>query len=322
MGITLKYALAEGWEQPSEKGYPKRQVSDVAVDSRDRVYLYTREGNEIVVFDRDGRYVKTWGHGKFLGRAHGIFVGPDDSVYCVNDLEQTIRKFTPDGELLMTIGTPGVCSDTGYDRTLQGQDAKNASIKRSAPPFNRPTRLAVAPDGKLYVTDGYGNARVHRFSAEGKLEKSWGNPGSGPGEFMVPHGIGIASDGRVVVADRDNDRIQIFTRDGEFLEEWANLSRPTSLFIRSGLVYITETGWAFDPEAPPPPPGNRDMPMLVSVLDEKGDVVARWDYEVPPHGISADSRGDIYVASNNRRGRVDGGATPKNYSLLKFALQP
>src|SRR6185503_12745438 len=161
MTTGLRYALVQGWEQPSEKGYPKRSVSDVAVDSRDRIYLYTRDENEIAVFDRDGNYVTAWGRGQFRGRAHGITVGPDDSVYCVNDLEHTIRKFTPAGELLMTIGTVGVCSDTGYDRTLQGQDAKNASIKRSAPPFNRPTRIAVTPSGELYVSDGYGNARVH-----------------------------------------------------------------------------------------------------------------------------------------------------------------
>ena len=119
MTTGLRYALVEGWERPSEKGYPKRSVSDVAVDSRDRVYLYTRDENEIAVFDRDGNYVTAWGRGQFRGRAHGITVGPDDSVYCVNDLEHTIRKFTPSGELLMTIGTVGVCSDTGYDRTVQ-----------------------------------------------------------------------------------------------------------------------------------------------------------------------------------------------------------
>src|SRR4051812_37411891 len=101
----------------------------------------------------------------------------------------------------MTIGTPGLASDTGYDRSVKGQHAKNATIKKSGPPFNRPTRLAVAPNGDLYVSDGYGNARVHRFSGEGRLLKSWGDPGAGAGQFMVAHGIGLDADGRVLVAD-------------------------------------------------------------------------------------------------------------------------
>lgn len=323
MTTRLRYVLAEGWERPPEKEHKPRSVADVAVNSRDRVYLFTRDDNRVDVYERDGTFVTSWGDGRFRGRAHGITIGPDDSVYCVNDLDHTVRKFTPAGELLMTLGTAGVCSDTGYDRTRKTQDAKNASIARSAPPFNRPTRVAVTPGGELYVSDGYGNARVHRFSPDGRLIQSWGDPGARPGQFVVPHGVAIASDGRVVVADRDNDRIQIFTPDGKYLEQWQGLSRPTSLFIRSGLVYVTETGWAYDPEAVPT--GVDDLPLRVTVFDERGNVAARWEYDVPPHGICADSRGDIYVASNNRRRRTASprqGATPVDYSLQKFALQP
>src|SRR5262245_57835217 len=149
MTTRLRYVLMEGWERSPQKTSRPRQVADVAVDSRDRIYLFTRDDNRVIVCERDGTFVTAWGEGRFRGRAHGITVGPDDSVYCINDLDHTVRKFTPGGELLMTIGAPGVCSDTGYDRTRKGQEAKNASIVRSAPPFNRPTRLAVAPGGDL-----------------------------------------------------------------------------------------------------------------------------------------------------------------------------
>lgn len=346
MATGLRYALAEGWEQLPKKGYKHRSVADVAVDSRDRVYLFTRDDNRVIVYERNGTFVTAWGDGRFRGRAHGITIGPDDSVYCVNDLDHTVRKFTPGGELLMTLGTVDMPSDTGYDRSKKTQAEKNASIARSGPPFNRPTKVAVAASGELYVSDGYGNARVHRFTADGRLMQSCGEPGTGPGQFMVPHGIAVAADGRVLVADRDNDRIQIFTRDGEYLQEWTGLSRPTSLFIdRTGLLYVTEVGWAFDPDAAPPG-GVDDMPLRVSVLDEKGSVVARWESAeggdlgkfVPPHGICVDSHGDLYLASNNRRGphgdlasNNRGGRTapasardsviPVDYSLQKFVRE-
>jgi sugar lactone lactonase YvrE len=324
----LKYALVNGWEQcPPE--YRHRSVSDVAVDSRDRIYLFTRDDNRVIVYERDGTFVTAWGDGRFRGRAHGIAVGPDDSVYCINDLDHTVRKFTPGGELLMTLGTAGVPSDTGYDKTRKTQYEKNASVTRAGPPFNRPTRIAFAANGDMYVADGYGNTRVHRFAADGTLLQSWGAPGTGPGQFQVPHGIAVAADGRVLVADRENDRIQIFTPDGEYLNEWGGLSRPTNVFIdRSGLAYVSETGWAFDPAAEP----DDKMPLRVSVFDGDGNLVARWQSAddgalgpfAPPHGLCVDSRGDLYLASNNRRERATRavGAVQVDYSLQKFARMP
>src|SRR5439155_15039166 len=110
---------------------------------------------------------------------------------------------------------------SGYDGTLE-------SIIRGGPPFNRPTNLAVAPSGDVYVSDGYGNCRVHRYAADGKLIGSWGEPGSGPGQFILPHSVWVAADGRVLVADRENDRIQVFSPSGEYLTEWGAL-RPTDV---------------------------------------------------------------------------------------------
>ena len=314
----LRYALAEGWEQ-LPNGYKHQRVCDVAVDSRDRVYLYIRDDQQVMVYERDGTFVTAWGSGRFPGRAHGIAIGPDDSVYCVNDGDHTVRKFTPGGELLMTLGTSGAPSDTGYDRNRKTQADKNASITRGGPPFNRPTKAAVAPSGELYVSAGYGNARVHRFSADGRLMQSWGEPGTGAGQFMVPHGIAVAADGRVLVADRENNRIQIFTPDGEYLNEWTDLSRPTSLYNdRSGLVYVTEVGWEFDPGGD----FDAELPLRVSVLDEKGNFIARWESVdggglgdfTAPHGICVDSHGDLYLASNNGWRRTDSSSSWWTYS--------
>ena len=146
--------------------------------------------------------------------------------------------------LLMTLGTPGVPSDTGYDGKV------TSSITRLGPPFNRPTKAAIGPNGDIFVSDGYGNARIHRFSSAGELIESWGELGSGPGQFNVPHGVWVADD-RVFVADRENDRVQIFSLAGELLEIWDHVQRPTDIYVDTqGLVYISSLWW---------PAGSTDM---------------------------------------------------------------
>lgn len=132
----------------------------------------------------------------------------------------------------MTLGTPGSPSDTGYDGF--GQD----TVVRAAGPFNNPTKLVVSPDGDLYITDGYGNARVHRFSSNGEWISSWGQPGSGPGQFRLPHGLCIDRKRRVLVADREYDRIQLFGFDGSYLGVWEH-QRPNGLCAgEDGLIYV------------------------------------------------------------------------------------
>ncbi len=329
----LRYRLVEGWEQ-LPKGYKHRSVPGVAVDSRDRVYLLSRIDPRVIVYERDGSFVTSWGEGRFPGRAHGITIGPDDSVYCVDDGDHTVHKFTPGGELLMTLGTSGVASDTGYDITRKSSYDKLMSITHGGPPFNRPTKVAVAPNGELYVSDGYGNARVHRFSSNGKLIQSWGEPGIGPGQFNTPHSICVAADGRVLVADRQNDRIQIFSPDGKYLGQWTDLLRPAALDIdRAGLVYVAEIGW--NREARSVVYGVRELPARISVLDSNGSVVARWEPAdggalgnfTQPHGICVDSHGDLYLSSNNPDGcpyssvAHGGKILPDYYTFQKFARE-
>jgi DNA-binding beta-propeller fold protein YncE len=300
MKESPRYAAVDGWEQ-LPKGFVHSDVPDVAVDARDRVYLITRKEARVIVYERDGTFVTSWGQGVLTERAHGITVGPDGSVWCVDDADQTVRKFTPEGKLLMTIGTSGVASDTGYVDSKKPLYDRLLSIKYGGPPFNRPTAVAIAPSGELYVSDGYGNARVHRFTADGRLIQSWGEPGTGPGQFNLPHSVRVTADGRVLVADRQNDRIQVFSLDGKFLEQWTDMQRPAGLFIdRAGFIYVAELPWSLDQRSFVN--GVRELPPRISVLDTNGGIEARWSNPpggswllFAPHGICADSRGDIYV---------------------------
>ncbi|HTG10722.1 MAG TPA: hypothetical protein VK746_07995, partial [Candidatus Eisenbacteria bacterium] len=183
---ALTYQVVEGWEQ-LPKGYEHRDVAGVAVDAEDRVFLICRGDHPIMVYDHKGTFLSSWGEGQFTYRTHGITIGPDGSVYCTDDGNHTVRKFTPQGKLLLTLGTMNKPSDTGYD----GKDTMTVSHPGGV--FNRPTNLAVGPKGDLYVSDGYGNCRVHQFSPSGELRRSWGVPGKGPGQFILPHGIAAAA---------------------------------------------------------------------------------------------------------------------------------
>jgi sugar lactone lactonase YvrE len=259
----------------------------------------------------------------FSMRTHGITIGPDDSVYCVDDAGHSVRKFTRDGRLLMTIGSAGTPSDSGYD------GANVASIKRGAPPFNRPTNLAVAPNGDLYVSDGYGNARVHRFSADGALITSWGEPGTGRGQFMLPHGIAVDRDGRVLVCDRESDRIQIFDADGRYLDEITDVQRPTHIVLTRDLLYVSELVWRKGMRSFRTGQITRDLPSRVSVLDAHGRVVARIGGADPcapgsfcaAHGLAVDANGDLYVAEVTRTIGVSTGLVPADcHTFQKLRL--
>jgi len=321
MPTAPKFVVAEGWEKLPQ-GYTHKDVDGVAVDSKDNVYLMTRMDARVLVYDRDGKFVRSWGEKVFTPRTHGIAIGPDDMVYTVDDGDHTVRKFTPEGTQVMMIGTPGKASDTGYDgKTI-------ASIRRGGPPFNRPTDVAVAPNGELYVCDGYGNARVHRFAADGTLIRSWGEPGSGPGQFNLPHGIGISPDDRVFVADRENDRIQIYSRDGQIMDIWTHVQRPTDVaFDRDGRVYVSELWWRVGQSSFTNGTVKYDLPGGVRVLDLQGNLLLHWcsaDREAPgnfvaPHTLCVDSRGDLYVGEVTWTFAVSRGVAREGaHSLQKF----
>lgn len=305
----MNYRPVEGWGRLPE-GWSFVEATSVAVDASDHVWVFNRGAHPVIVFDREGRLLRSWGEGQ-IRRAHGITIGPDGSVWLTDDLHHTVRQFTLEGRLLLTIGDPDQPS------TLQGGQ-----------PFNRPTHVALCPrSGNLYVSDGYGNSRVHKYDPRGRLLLSWGEPGTDPGCFNVPHNIATDADGRVYVADRENHRVQIFDGTGQYLGQWTNLHRPCGLFAdrRQGDVfYIGELGSDLPVNASVPNLGNR-----VSILSCKGELIGRigdrFEGEGPgqfvaPHGVATDSRGDLYVAevSFTRRGSKE--TPPREIrSLQKFA---
>lgn len=296
----LEYEVVQGWERLPE-GWSFTEVVGVGVDSRDRVYVFCRGAHPLIVFDKEGRFLDAWGEGRFV-RSHGIFVTRDDRVFLVDDVGHTVYRFSTDGRLELTIGD-GRPSDTGY---APGR----APVRRAAGPFNTVTNVAVAPDGEIYAADGYGNARVHRFAPDGTLRQSWGEPGRGPGQFNLPHGIAIDSGGQVYVADRENSRVQLFSRTGDFRGAWEWPNRPCDVFVDAqDRVYVAELGFVFGNDPVPhldlmrtPPPGHSPI-ARVSIATPDGEIVARIGGEDPilpgnflaPHGLWADSRGDLYV---------------------------
>jgi DNA-binding beta-propeller fold protein YncE len=300
-----QYELVDDWAK-LPKGWSFLDVGGIAIDKEDRVYVLNRSDNPVIVLDRDGSLVHSWGKG-FFKRAHGSCLGPDNSIYCTGDRNHIVAKFTHDGQLLMTLGNAGQATDTGYVRTFDYWESLTR-IVRGAPPFNRPTGVSVSPKGEIYVADGYGNARIHKFSADGKLLLSWGEPGGEPGQFRLPHSVRVDKRGRVWVVDRENHRIQIFEPNGKFLKQWTNLVRPTDLFIdNDDIVYVSE------------------LSMRVSIFTNDGKLLARWGNPgvkkeealfLAPHAIAIDSHGDIYVGDVSMTAmQVDRGAR----TIQKFA---
>ena len=301
------------------------EVTAAATDSRDRVYVFNRGPRPVLIFDRTGTFLNAWDEPTFA-RPHGIFIGPDDCVYCTDDLDHTVRKFTPEGKLLLTLGTSGKPSNTG------ATSVDFRTIQKAGAPFHFPTNLALSPEGEMYVTDGYGNARVHKFSVEGQLLCSWGEPGSGPGQFQVPHGIAVDQHGTVYVADRENSRIQLFTPGGKYVAEWKDVIRPCQVFIDSiGNVYVAELGfragmWPGTTAPTPDAPGGR-----LSIFEPNGKLLARWGGgENPcspgdffaPHSIWVDSHGDLYVGEVVMSAGGNRGLVPDTcHSLQKFVRQ-
>ncbi len=266
-------------------GMTLHETPGVAVDAEDRVYLLTRNtDNPVVVLERDGTFVRTFGQGVFTARAHAVRIASDGLVYAADDGSHTITKWTREGELLMTVGTPG-----------------QSSARFSGLPFNRPTDVAVSPvDGSLYVSDGYGNARIHKYTAQGELLFSWGEPGIGSGQFMVPHNIAFNPAGDLLyIADREALRVQVFDTTGRHVRTWHDIHRPCGLAVGpDGNVYVGEqrTGTFME--------GALDLGHAVSVFSPDGELLARVGaaeegegpgHFIAPHSVAVDSTGSVYV---------------------------
>ena len=268
---SYTYEVEENWAT-LPTGWTFGGVSAVATDSQDRVYAFQRKDPPILIFDKDGTFLSSWGTSTFAD-PHGINI-VNDVIYVTDRNDHVALKFTLDGRPLMVVGTRGQASDTGATKDIE-------LPPRSAGPFNKPTEMMVAPSGDLYVTDGYRNSRVHRFSSQGALIDSWGQPGKeAPGEFHLPHSLWVDRQSQVYVCDRENSRIQVFTAAGKFLSQWRDIHKPTDIYFdATEIAYVSE------------------QRPSISVLEKTGKVLARFETAASGHGLWVDSTGNIYLAS-------------------------
>ncbi|MCW2542253.1 MAG: hypothetical protein JWN95_3978 [Frankiales bacterium] len=291
---SLQYELVENWEQ-LPAGWSHPDVAGVCTDSSDNVYLYCRGDHPVIIYDRDGKFIDSWGEGQFSYRTHGMFMTQGDQIFLVDDGGNSVSRHALDGSLLQQIGPKGVLSDTGF---------ADGKVAHAAGPYNGPTNIAIAPSGDMYVSDGYRNARMHRFNDGGDLLQSWGTPGTGPGEFHIPHSTWVHTDGRVFVADRENDRLQIFSPTGEYLTEWTDVRRPQDIYMdAAGLVYVGELSYAAGSVSKRYGAATEHLPGRISIFDPEGNLLLRWEdpepgkpgYFFAPHAIWVDSQGSIYL---------------------------
>jgi sugar lactone lactonase YvrE len=243
----------------------------------------------VLEFEASGKLLRSWGAKVFVF-PHGIWIEKDGSIWITdgqgaNDKGHQVFKFSPEGQVLMTLGKAGVAGD--------GPDT-----------FNQPNAVAVAPNGDIFVSDGHsparGNARVIKFSKDGKFIKQWGGHGSAPGQFEVPHCLAFDSKGRLFVGDRANNRVQIFDQDGKFLDQWTQFGRPSGIFIdRNDNMYVTDSESA-DKDGYGHNPGWQRGMRIGSAKD--GSVTAFIPDPAPggatsfSEGVAADSHGTIYGA--------------------------
>ncbi len=254
-------------------------MAAVTVDSQDRVYGFNRGSRGVIVFDKNGTRVSDWGETDFAF-PHAIYADRQDNIWIVDRNGGQVLKFTSKGEPLLSLGKKGYRSDTGADNSVFSS-AGYREVTHPGGPFNMPAGIAVGPSGEIFVADGYANCQVHKFTPGGEHLMSWGQPGSGPGQFMLPHGVWIDSRDRVLVADRENDRIQAFSQKGDFLEQWpVELEGPAVVYVDDDdIVYVAEHNGGF-----------------FSILTLDGETLARWggpEYR-SCHGAAVDSEGSIY----------------------------
>ncbi len=300
-----KYEAVAGWAKIPH-GIWLREATAVAVDSEDRVYVFNRGNVPMLVFDADGNLIDSWGNetphegvttitdpygtkrkvwdGVQYVWPHSVRVDPNDDLWLVDVHTHTMTKTTRSGDEIMHIGSG------------------EAAVKQSGEPFNRPTDVAISPStGDIFISDGYGNSRVHRYDAEGNHLLSWGEPGADDGQFSLPHNISMVDDDHVIVCDRENHRVQVFTIDGEFVRTW-HVHHAVAVTRGRGeddALYVAEQG---------PPPVQFGVPNLghrVSIYMPEGELITRLGAPLPgespdqflwPHSIATDSRGDVYVA--------------------------
>src|SRR5688572_12458924 len=240
-------------------------VSAVEIDSKGRVYVLHRGEPPLLQFDKSGKYLKGWGEGTFKV-AHGLRVDKDDNVWTTDNALHVVRRFSPEGKLLLTLGEEG-----------KGGDGPKH--------FRSPDDLVFNSAGEMYIADA-GNGRIVHLKKDGSFIRQWGKKGSGPSEFAAAHGIAIGRDGRVFVADRGNNRIQVFAPDGKFVAEWKGFGNPFGALVVGNELLVSD--------------GDANTISHLSLRD--GKMVKQWgnaDLLKLPHLMAIAPDSTFYVAEVN-----------------------
>jgi sugar lactone lactonase YvrE len=284
--LPSPYREVENWAQ-LPAGVQWGHVINVLPDAHGNIWIFHRTDPAILELDSSGKFIQGFGMGMFV-EAHGLAIDPDGNIWTTDQKTkdgkgQQAIKFSPDGKVLMKLGKAGV-TGTGPDT------------------FNNPSSVVVAPNGDIFIGDGHGedtNARVVKFSKDGKFIKAWGKKGTGPGEFDQLHSMAMDSKGRIYVADRGNSRIQIFDQDGKFIDQWKQFGRPSGIFISKDDTLYSVDSSSSDKNNP-------GVKRGIRIGSAKDGVVKYFipDTSTNPkvalaEGVSADAKGDIYSAGQS-----------------------
>jgi sugar lactone lactonase YvrE len=285
VNLATGYEVVRSWPaRPKDLAWGA--MAGIAIGPSDQVWTFNRGAVPVQVYTSHGELVRSWGQGQFR-EPHQVRIDQAGNIWLADSGLHVVREFTPEGKLLLTLGTPG---EAGEDTTH----------------FNRPTDVAVAPGGDLFVTDGYGNNRVVHFDQSGRFVQSWGSLGTAPGQFSLPHSIALDSRGRLLVADRNNARIQVFDQAGHFVDEWRDLLVPWHIVITPrDEIYVCGSSPMRWPKLPIPgllvgiPPKDQ----LVMVFAPDGRVTRLWTFPKGQgpgeldwaHGLAVDRDGNLYL---------------------------
>ena len=263
-----RYQLVENWQHFPPEVTKWGMATGVDVDSHDNVYVFHRiPAMPIMAFDARGKFLRAWGQGMFT-TTHFLHTDRAGNVWVTDRGAHQIFKFDNKGRLLMTLGRKGVSGD-------------NTSQEL----FNGVADVAFAKNGDIFIADGESaNTRVVKYSKDGKFIKWWGGKGAEPGQFNMPHSIAIDSKGRVLVADRSNNRIQVFDQEGTFLDQWTHFGVPWGLFIKDDVLYVVD---------------GSDNNCLIIASAKDGTVIDRVEGLSNPTAVAVDSKRNIYVGEVN-----------------------
>lgn len=282
-GPALPHQLVKDWAQ-LPKGWNFGECSGVATDKQDNVWVFNRGAHPVMQFDRAGKFLQAWPDIKIIS-SHGIRVDAEGNIWLIDVKGHVVVKCNTEGRVLMILGNrQGIAGNN---------DSKDA--------FNEPTGIAFDKQGNLYISDGYVNARVIKFNKDGEYITHWGKKGTGDGEFNLAHDVCLDSQERVYVADRTNQRVQIFDKDGKFLGKWTDIGAPW------GLAYSAKENCIYMCDGL----NNRIVKLnlegqVLGTLSSYGKVPGKLDFV---HNIALDSTGAMYVAEI------------KNWRVQKFAAR-